>query len=367
MPFGHAAPPPGRGTGLVLQNASVGRTEVGQQQATARRRCRPSLHYQRCSIWFARCAGPHLHGDGVAHELGAQLAMPFGRRLKTAGSGGFWGNWRATFTMSSKKPCPACGRLRPAHQGVEASGSRLPRSGGIHHPALVYPPRCVHRAPGWQFARAKGHAARQCDDLDVVFGPRQRRISGHLVGQLARRALHQRLHGKAAGLSCTPAGGETEGGGLTAAGLTWAMMSLPNSARRQGRRNLDGRHGRVPRGGGLASVAGAGEGAEISGGGEAVEVMPDYRRAAASAGLRFVGLGGVAPLFAPVQGAYRPPHLRGLSERFLPRPCLCVCACTGLRGSIAACAPTRGGEPCRDDGRGLGRVGADLRSASAGV
>jgi hypothetical protein len=56
-------------------------------------------------------------------------------------------------------------------------------------------------------------------DLDVVLGARQPAdLLRHLVGQLARRAQHQRLHGKAARVQLGQQG-QGEGRRLAAAGL----------------------------------------------------------------------------------------------------------------------------------------------------
>ncbi len=79
------------------------------------------------------------------------------------------------------------------------------------------PPRCGRRAPG-QHLSAQRHATAQGHDLDVFFGPRQAADLGrHLVGQLARGAQHQGLHGEAAGVEVGQQG-QGKRGGLAAAG-----------------------------------------------------------------------------------------------------------------------------------------------------
>jgi hypothetical protein len=81
--------------------------------------------------------------------------------------------------------------------------------------------------------RAHGGAAAQGQDLHVVLGRGQAaQFLRHLVGQFARGAQHQGLHGKTAQVQVGQQG-QRKGGGLAAAGAAWAIRSLP--ARASGR------------------------------------------------------------------------------------------------------------------------------------
>ncbi|MDT4872802.1 hypothetical protein FQZ97_1080080 [compost metagenome] len=91
---------------------------------------------------------------------------------------------------------------------------------------------------------AQRHAAAQRDDLDVVFGARQPAdFGGHLVGQLARGAEHQGLHGEAARVQIDQQR-QGEGGGLAAAGLGLGNDVLAQQGGGQAG-GLDGRHAQV--------------------------------------------------------------------------------------------------------------------------
>jgi hypothetical protein len=89
--------------------------------------------------------------------------------------------------------------------------------------------------------RPHGAAAAQRQYLDVVLAARQAAdFLRHLVGQLARRAQHQRLHREAARIEL---GQQAQGKGrrLAAAGLGLRDQVLAGQRRRQARR-LDRRH-----------------------------------------------------------------------------------------------------------------------------
>ncbi|MNZ89862.1 hypothetical protein D3C78_1087990 [compost metagenome] len=126
------------------------------------------------------------------------------------------------------------------HQGVEARQIERAALHQVHHPA-----RRAHHDVGAVFQagdlRARRHAAIHRDDLDVVVRPGQAADFGrHLVGEFARRAQHQRLHGEPARIELGQQG-QAEGGGLAAAGAGLGDQILAQQCRRQAR-GLDGRH-----------------------------------------------------------------------------------------------------------------------------
>jgi hypothetical protein len=93
---------------------------------------------------------------------------------------------------------------------VEHAVGLVEHQGGQRVELEAFPRQMVHHAPRRadddvraMLQRgelpAQRHAATQGDDLDVVVGPGQPAdLRGHLIGQLACRAQHQRLHGKTA-------------------------------------------------------------------------------------------------------------------------------------------------------------------------
>jgi hypothetical protein len=92
--------------------------------------------------------------------------------------------------------------------------------------------------------RAHGAAAAQREHLHVVFGGGQTaHFLRHLVGQFARGAQHQRLHGQAAHVQVGQQR-QRKGRRLAAAGARLGDEVLARQRRRQGR-SLDGRHGGV--------------------------------------------------------------------------------------------------------------------------
>ena len=89
--------------------------------------------------------------------------------------------------------------------------------------------------------RAHRRAAAQRQDLDVVFGAGQAaQFLGHLVGQFACRAQHQRLHREAARVQVGQQR-QAEGGGLAAAGLGLGDQVMAGQRQRQAG-GLDRRH-----------------------------------------------------------------------------------------------------------------------------
>jgi hypothetical protein len=82
------------------------------------------------------------------------------------------------------------------HQGVQRFEREAAALQVVHHAAgrAHHDVRAVLQAGD---LAAQRHAAAQGHDLDVVLGARQAAdLGGHLVGQLARGAQHQRLHGE---------------------------------------------------------------------------------------------------------------------------------------------------------------------------
>ncbi len=89
--------------------------------------------------------------------------------------------------------------------------------------------------------RAHRRAATQRQDLDVVFGARQAsQLLRHLLGELTRRAKHQRLHREAPRIQVGQQR-QAEGGGLAAAGLGLCDQVMPGQGERQAG-GLDRRH-----------------------------------------------------------------------------------------------------------------------------
>ena len=185
---------------LVLQKASV---LAGRKWSSSRHTaCSRSLSLHLVPALLDLAAGVlrlDLHRDRLAHELRGQLGDAFGvggreqQRLALP-----WGTARATVAMSSKKPMSSMRSASSSTSVLSASSFRLLALQVVHHAAG----RADHDVRAVLQARelpAQRHAAAERDHLDVVFGARQAPDLGrHLVGQLARRAQHQRLHGEAA-------------------------------------------------------------------------------------------------------------------------------------------------------------------------
>ncbi len=95
--------------------------------------------------------------------------------------------------------------------------------------------------------RAQRHAATQRQDLNVVFGTGQAtQFLGHLVGELARGAQHQRLAAEVPRVDRVEQA-DTKGGGLAAPGLGLGdqVLALENDRQALG---LDRRHRGVAEG-----------------------------------------------------------------------------------------------------------------------
>jgi hypothetical protein len=115
------------------------------------------------------------------------------------------------------------------HQGVERFERQVLALQVVHHAAgrAHHDVRAMLQA---QHLAAQRHAAAQGHDLDVFLGPRQAAdLGSHLVGQFARGAQHQRLHGKAAGVQVGQQG-QAKAAVLPLPVLAWAIRSLPSSA-----------------------------------------------------------------------------------------------------------------------------------------
>jgi hypothetical protein len=129
------------------------------------------------------------------------------------------------------------------HQGLEVADVELAALHQIHHA-----PGCADDDVRAVFQRgdlvARGHAAIDGDDLDVVLRARQAAdLGGDLVGQLARGAQHQGLDGKPARVQAVDHG-QAEGSRLAAAGAGLGDQVLALQGQRQAG-GLDGRHLRI--------------------------------------------------------------------------------------------------------------------------
>ena len=129
------------------------------------------------------------------------------------------------------------------HQGLEVADIELAALHQIHHTA-----RCADHDVRAVFQRgnlvARGHAAIDGDDLDIVLGPRQAAdFGGNLIGQLPRGAQHQGLDGKPARIQAVDHG-QAEGSRLAAAGAGLCDQVLALQGQRQAG-GLDGRHLRI--------------------------------------------------------------------------------------------------------------------------
>ena len=123
---------------------------------------------------------------------------------------------------------------------LSASSCRLPRSRWSSTRPGVPTTMCApcSRLAVWPRSGTPPHSV---TTLMLSSARARRRISvRHLVGQLARGAQHQRLHGEAARVQVGQQR-QREGGGLAAAGLGLRDQVLAQQGRRQAGR-LDGRH-----------------------------------------------------------------------------------------------------------------------------
>ena len=129
------------------------------------------------------------------------------------------------------------------HQRVQRLQVQAAALEVVHHPAG----RAHHDVRAMLQAgqlRAHRGAAAQRQHLDVVFGSGQApHLLRHLLGQFARRAQHQRLHGEAAHVQVGQQR-QREGRRLAAAGLGLRDQVVPGQRQRQAG-GLDRRHGGV--------------------------------------------------------------------------------------------------------------------------
>ncbi|MNZ47705.1 hypothetical protein D3C78_654290 [compost metagenome] len=160
--------------------------------------------------------------------------------------------------------------------------------------------------------RAERHAAAQGQHLDVVGGAGQPAdFLGHLVGQLAGRAQHQRLAAEVARIQRAEQA-DAEGGGLAAAGLGLGDQVLALEDRRQ-TGGLDRRHFAIAEGVEIGQQVGGKGKAGEGGGGHEGEPRKIYGAQCSRPGAGAPGCRGLAR----VLGRLRRPLVRNVGSIFL--------------------------------------------------
>ena len=171
--------------------------------------------YQRCSILPSACWACTVICSGCFMNW----ALSFddcpgvgGREQQGLRS---LGHWRATVTMSSKKPMSSMRSASSSTRVLSASSVRCWRSGGPSR-GRACPPRCAHRAPGSASA-AQAARHRTGSRPDVFFGPRQA-ADPAVTWSASSRVGHSTRPAPAKRRGLSGPAGPAKRGGLAAAG-----------------------------------------------------------------------------------------------------------------------------------------------------